>query len=84
MSRFFVLCPLVTGLLFALSCPAHTAPPQNKTQSDSREQHQGDTDLYGDPLPEGAISRLGTVRWRHSGTVHSLTFSPSGKAWSGI
>ena len=36
-------------------------------------------DLAGDPLPEGAVSRLGTRRWRTPGRVWSLAFGKDGK-----
>jgi WD40 repeat protein len=37
------------------------------------------TDPYGDPLPDGAIQRLGTARWQHEYSIRSLAFSSDNK-----
>src|SRR5262245_3525896 len=37
------------------------------------------TDLYGDPLPHGAVARLGSARLRHAG-LSDFVLLPGGKA----
>lgn len=48
-------------------------PPKEPRAMKARE------DLYGDPLPQGAVARLGTIRFRHAGAVHEVAFSQDGK-----
>ena len=36
-------------------------------------------DAAGDPLPPGAILRLGSMRWRPGGSIEHLAFAPDGK-----
>jgi YD repeat-containing protein len=38
------------------------------------------TDLYGDPLPPGALARIGSARFRHPDAVVSVVYAPDGKS----
>lgn len=67
-SAFF---SFLTCLAVLMGATARSAPPQAGDQ-----EH---TDSYGDPLPEGALTRLGTVRLRTGGFRGSLLFSADGK-----
>src|SRR5262249_11765222 len=42
-------------------------------------KEQARRDLYGDPLPEGAISRIGTIRLWHGWQQYPLIYAPDGR-----
>jgi WD40 repeat protein len=44
------------------------------------EKGKARVDLFGDPLPEGALARLGTLRLRQEAPIRALAFTPDGKS----
>jgi hypothetical protein len=69
---------VVLGTLSLPPVVSQTPAPVEKTHKEQQA-----VDLHGDPLPPGAVARLGTVRLRHivrdgSGAA-SVAFSSDGK-----
>jgi RNA polymerase sigma factor (sigma-70 family) len=68
---------------------AAVAPPQPDGKPPAEKAARGEEkeadrprvflDRHGDPLPAGAVARLGTIRWRTDGEIEALTFAPDGK-----
>jgi hypothetical protein len=54
--------------------PAQGTPPVARGPAEVPPR----TDGFGDPLPEGAVARVGTIRLRHGSLITALTFSPEG------
>jgi RNA polymerase sigma factor (sigma-70 family) len=55
---------------------------QRSAQSPGSGQAKKDAvalDHFGDPLPEGAVERLGSARWRGGSRTSGLAFAPGGK-----
>jgi WD40 repeat protein len=68
---------------FVVACGqlARGEPPVGQAkQEPAPSRKRIHTDLYGDPLPDGAVARLGTVRLRPGNEVFSVIFTPDGKS----
>src|SRR5262249_27186996 len=62
--------------------PGYEAPPWEGAWApgvaEAREEARPRTDRYGDPLPPGAVARLGTVRYRHTDAGPTVACPPDG------
>ena len=58
---------------------AQLPAPKKQAEVPAKKDQPIAVDQYGDPLPEGAVARLGTLRWRTDGEVDAIAFAPDGK-----
>jgi RNA polymerase sigma factor (sigma-70 family) len=67
----------------ALRSPSEPRPsgsdPSPVKPAEKQPEPQAAVDAHGDPLPDGAVARLGTIRFNHGDGLHSLVFSADGK-----
>jgi RNA polymerase sigma factor (sigma-70 family) len=77
---------IVLALLLAVGVlTASVAAVASRMQAPERrdetavQQPEVRLDRWGDPLPDGALTRLGTLRWRAAGQIEALAVSPDGK-----
>jgi RNA polymerase sigma factor (sigma-70 family) len=85
-----VLSALAAGGLGAYRAAVESAPPAQAAQAPSGRPNRDEAkpastpaasvDAFGDPLPEDAVARLGTVRLRHGSTPFAIDLSPDGRA----
>jgi WD40 repeat protein/beta-lactamase regulating signal transducer with metallopeptidase domain len=68
-----------TCLIVAGVGPLQSANPREDAEIDLERNVRPSADAQGDPLPDGALARLGTTRWRHGADISFVSFGPDGK-----
>jgi WD40 repeat protein len=74
---------LTACLAFSPGQVARSQPPTAQVKQPPPEQKAIHTDRYGDPLPPGALARVGTVRFRQFFSW-AIRFSPDGKVLTSV
>jgi RNA polymerase sigma factor (sigma-70 family) len=73
-----IMIGVASGLPF-LSKPVPETPPPLVAAVAEQAKDEIRRDRYGDPLPTGAVTRLGTLRFRVPGEIDTLALSPDGR-----
>jgi RNA polymerase sigma factor (sigma-70 family) len=81
-----LLTTLLAGGLAALQPQAPAKEPETPTaqaegpaKTDQSPKDLPTTDRFGDPLPPGAVARMGSLRFYHGTNVTDVVLSPDGK-----
>jgi RNA polymerase sigma factor (sigma-70 family) len=75
----FVAVAAGAGLVARPGQPPEPPAPSAKSPDATARQPRAGTDLYGDPLPPGALLRLGSLRLRTGAPVFAVLPTPDGK-----
>jgi RNA polymerase sigma factor (sigma-70 family) len=70
---------LGAGLSLRGTPETHTPIASAQAEPQAQSKNEPRRDRSGDPLPPGAVARLGTVRFRHEGGIFQLSVSPDGR-----
>jgi RNA polymerase sigma factor (sigma-70 family) len=73
------LLALVAGVVAGPALLQPASPEQQPAPVARQETPQPAADAAGDPLPEGALLRLGTIRFRQEGRIQNMLLGPGGK-----
>jgi hypothetical protein len=80
-TRAALMLLLISGFSF-LACTPRDGPVERDMENGQAKQEEPngkpgkrETDSFGDPLPPGAVARLGTVRFRHGKAVSLIKAS---------
>jgi len=69
----------VSLLVGGFARPKSPQAPATASRPDEKPKAVERRDRFNDPLPPGALARLGTVSLQHGGTVERFSFSPDSK-----